>query len=119
MLQGNVAGAFISQTSGQPGNDGATIQIRGIGTFNNTSPLVIIDGMEGSLDAVNPKDIESVSILKDAASCAIYGNRASNGVILITTKRGTNKAPTISFSANYTYKSPTTSMELADYITVW
>ena len=63
MLQGNVAGAFISQTSGQPGNDGATIQIRGIGTFNNTSPLVIIDGMEGNLDAVNPKDIESVSVL--------------------------------------------------------
>lgn len=88
MLQGNVAGAFISQTSGQPGNDGATIQIRGIGTFNNTSPLVIIDGMEGNLDAVNPKDIESVSVLKDAASCAIYGNRASNGVVLITTKQG-------------------------------
>lgn len=64
MLQGNVAGAFISQTSGQPGNDGATIQIRGIGTFNNTSPLVIIDGMEGNLDAVNPKDIESVSVLR-------------------------------------------------------
>lgn len=64
MLQGNIAGAFISQISGQPGNDGAKIQIRGIGTFNNTDPLVIIDGMEGNLDAVNPKDIESVSVLK-------------------------------------------------------
>lgn len=88
MLQGNIAGAFISQVSGQPGNDNAKIQIRGIGTFNNTDPLIIIDGMEGRLDAVNPKDIESVSVLKDAASSAIYGNRAANGVVLITTRSG-------------------------------
>lgn len=62
-------------------------------------------------------EIESISVLKDASATAVYGVRGGNGVILITTKRGTNKAPTISFSANYTYKSPTTSMELADYVT--
>ncbi|MBS2212700.1 TonB-dependent receptor [Carboxylicivirga mesophila] len=87
-LQGQVAGAFISQTSGQPGNDDAQILIRGIGTFGNSKPLVIIDGMVGDLADVNPKDLENISILKDAASTAIYGNRASNGVILITTKKG-------------------------------
>jgi len=87
-LQGKVAGAFISQNSGQPGYDNAQIRIRGIGTFNNASPLVIIDGIDASLNDVNPKDIATISVLKDAASAAIYGNRAANGVILITTKRG-------------------------------
>ncbi len=87
-LQGKVAGAFISQISGQPGNDDATILIRGVGTFGNSQPLVIIDGVVGDLRDVNPRDLASVSILKDAASSAIYGNRAANGVILITTKRG-------------------------------
>lgn len=107
MLQGNIAGAFISQVSGQPGNDGAKIQIRGIGTFNNTDPLVIIDGMEGSLDAVNPKDIESVSVLKDAASCAIYGNRAANGVVLITTKRGELNKMNIEYNGLYGLQNAT------------
>lgn len=101
MLQGNIAGAFISQISGQPGNDGAKIQIRGIGTFNNTDPLVIINGMEGSLDAVNPKDIESISVLKDASSCAIYGNRAANGVVLITTKVGELNKMNIEYNGLY------------------
>lgn len=101
MLQGNITGAFISQISGQPGNDNAKIQIRGIGTFNNTDPLIIIDGMEGSLDAVNPKDIESVSVLKDAASSAIYGNRAANGVVLITTKSGELDKMNIEYNGLY------------------
>ena len=101
MLQGNITGAFISQISGQPGNDNAKIQIRGIGTFNNTDPLIIIDGMEGSLDAVNPKDIESVSVLKDAASSAIYGNRAANGVVLITTKTGELDKMNIEYNGLY------------------
>lgn len=101
MLQGQVAGAFISQTSGQPGNDGATIRIRGIGTFNNNDPLVIIDGMEGDLKSINPKDIETISVLKDAASCAIYGNRAANGVILITTHGGENNKMSIEYNGLY------------------
>ncbi len=100
-LQGKVAGAFISQNSGQPGNDNARILIRGVGTFNNTSPLVMIDGMEGSLSDVNPKDIASISVLKDAASSAIYGNRASNGVILITTKRGRQDRMNVEYVGYY------------------
>ncbi len=101
MLQGNISGAFITQKSGQPGNDDATINIRGIGTFGNSDPLVIVDGMEASLGSINPKDIESVSVLKDAASCAIYGNRASNGVILIKTKTGENDKMNIEYNGLY------------------
>ena len=108
-LQGKVAGAFISQNSGQPGHDDAQILIRGVGTFNNTSPLVIIDGMEGSLSNINPQDIASVSILKDAASSAIYGNRAANGVILITTREGSTGHMNIDYTGYYGVQG-TTSM---------
>lgn len=87
-LQGKVAGVYVMQNSGQPGRDNGNILIRGIGTFNDNSPLVLIDGIAGSINDVSPMDIESISVLKDAASSSIYGNRAANGVILITTRRG-------------------------------
>ena len=87
-LQGKVTGVQVTQNSGQPGADGGTITVRGIGTLNDSSPLVIVDGFESSFDKVDPKDIESMNVLKDAASAAIYGNKAANGVILITTKKG-------------------------------
>ncbi|MDR2131207.1 MAG: TonB-dependent receptor [Odoribacteraceae bacterium] len=87
-LQGKVTGVQVTQNSGQPGADGGTITIRGIGTLNDSSPLVIIDGFESSFDKVDAKDIESMTVLKDAASAAIYGNKAANGVILITTRKG-------------------------------
>jgi TonB-linked SusC/RagA family outer membrane protein len=87
-LSGLATGVHISQTDGQPGKDGATIRIRGIGTLNNANPLVLIDGIEAGIDDVNPNDVESISVLKDAASSAIYGSRAANGVILVTTKKG-------------------------------
>lgn len=74
------------QGSGNPYAENFSINIRGIGTLNNSNPLILVDGMEQSLSNVNPIDIESISVLKDAASCAIYGNRGANGVILITTK---------------------------------
>ncbi|MCD8260238.1 MAG: carboxypeptidase-like regulatory domain-containing protein [Bacteroides sp.] len=81
------AGVSVLQKSGQPGSDGATIRIRSTGTLNSgAGALVIIDGIEGTLDAVNPQDIENISILKDAASDSIYGAKAANGVILVTTK---------------------------------
>ena len=111
-LQGQVAGAFISQTSGQPGNDDATILIRGVSTFGNNAPLVIIDGMEGNLKDVNPSDLESVSILKDAASSAIYGNRAANGVILISTKRGSKGKMNVEYKGNYGIQEVTKIPEL-------
>ncbi|MGX5854254.1 SusC/RagA family TonB-linked outer membrane protein [Dyadobacter jiangsuensis] len=97
-LAGLAAGVNVQATTGRPGADGSSIRIRGTGTLNSTSPLVVIDGVVGSMDAVNPNDVESISVLKDAATAAIYGSLASNGVILITTKKGT-KGKT---SVNYT-----------------
>ena len=96
-LAGLAAGVYVKQ-GGQPGAEGTTITIRGTGTLNGTSPLVIIDGIVGSLDFVNPDDVESISILKDAATAAIYGSLASNGVILITTKKGTKNKTTVTYT---------------------
>lgn len=87
-LAGVAAGVSVMSNSNQPGNDNASIKVRGQGTLNNSDPLVIIDGAEAGINTINPQDIESISILKDAASAAIYGSRAANGVILITTKQG-------------------------------
>ncbi len=91
-LAGLSAGVSVRQASGQPGSDGANIKIRGVGSLGGSSaPLVIIDGIQGVLDAVNPQDIANISVLKDAAAGAIYGSQAANGVILITTKKGSKK----------------------------
>jgi TonB-linked SusC/RagA family outer membrane protein len=86
-LQG-ANGVYVNQNKGRPGAEGNTIRIRGVGTLNNNDPLVLVDGIEYPLSEVNPNDIESISVLKDAASAAIYGNRAANGVILVKTKTG-------------------------------
>ena len=87
-LQGKVSGVNVIQTSGQPGYDDTEIRIRGVSSIeNNNEPLVIIDGMEGSLNDVNPRNIESMTVLKDASSAAIYGNRAAAGVIIIKQKK--------------------------------
>jgi TonB-linked SusC/RagA family outer membrane protein len=92
-LQGRAAGVNIIRNGGAPG-DAGTIQIRGFGTVNNADPLVVIDGVPaGSMNDVNPNDIESIEILKDASASAIYGTRAANGVIIITTKRGSFDNP--------------------------
>lgn len=96
-LAGLLPGVSVVQTSGQPGSDIGTINIRGIGTLNESGPLVIIDGFEGSMNDVNPNDVASISVLKDAASSSIYGSKAANGVILITTKRGQSGKATISY----------------------
>ncbi len=87
-LSGQVPGVWVTQTSGQPGTDEAVMRIRGWGTLNNAEPMVIINGVEGSMSMINPNDIQSITVLKDAASAAIYGSKAANGVILITTKAG-------------------------------
>lgn len=113
-LSGLAAGVYVRTTTGKPGADGASILIRGAGTLNGTSPLVVIDGVVGSMDAVNPNDVESISVLKDAATAAIYGSLASNGVILITTKKG-NKGKT-----NITYTgltSITRPNDVPDFVT--
>ncbi len=86
-LQGLLPGVTVVNPSGQPGASSSTIRVRGVGTIGNANPLVLIDGVEGDMSSINPDDIESVSVLKDAASAAIYGARAANGVLLVTTKK--------------------------------
>jgi TonB-linked SusC/RagA family outer membrane protein len=106
-LQGAAPGVTITQQSGVPGGDGGTIRIRGIGSINaGQNPLVLIDNVEMSLDAIDPNNIESISVLKDAAAAAVYGSRAANGVILITTKRGANGI-NVSYNAYVSGQSPT------------
>lgn len=90
-LQGTVSGVFVNQNSGQPGRNNVNIRIRGTGTLNNSAPLVLVDGIEAPIDNINPDDIASITVLKDAASASIYGSRAANGVVLVTTKRGKNR----------------------------
>lgn len=97
-LAGLAAGVYVRQVSGRPGRDGAVTVIRGLGTLSNTVSLVLIDGMIGNIDEVNPYDVESVTILKDAAAAAIYGTLSSNGVILITTKRPGYKRPVVAYT---------------------
>jgi TonB-linked SusC/RagA family outer membrane protein len=106
-LQGKVPGVQVTQNSGQPGADAGTIIIRGIGTLNDASPLVIVDGFESSISAVDVKDIESMTVLKDAASASIYGNKAANGVVLITTKKGRSGPLTIEYNTLYSIESVT------------
>ena len=98
-LQGTMPGVQVTSGGGRPGQDGGTIRVRGVGTLNTADPYILVDGIEtGTMNSVDPNDIESISVLKDAASAAIYGSKASNGVILITTKRGKTGKPRISYN---------------------
>ncbi len=97
-LQG-MQGVYINQVGGQPGQDAATIRVRGVGTLNDNNPLVLVNGIEFSINDLNPNDIESITVLKDAASAAIYGSRAANGVVLVTTKKGSEQSE-ISYSGS-------------------
>jgi len=105
-LSGLLTGVSVQQGSGRPGSDGASIVVRGRGTLSGTAPLIVIDGVIGSLDAVNPQDVESVTVLKDAASASIYGSQAGNGVMLITTKKGTRNKLSVNYSGQYSTTSP-------------
>jgi TonB-dependent starch-binding outer membrane protein SusC len=112
-LQGFTPGMTLIKRSGQPGSD-FNITIRGLGSVNGNDPLVLIDGVPGSLTTLNPSDVESVDILKDAASAAIYGSRAGSGVILITTKKGKAGTPVISYDFYYGLSNPTKKMDILD-----
>lgn len=118
-LQGLMPGVTITAGQGRPGEDGSNIRIRGVGTLNNASPYILIDGVEsGSMNDLDPNDIESISVLKDASSAAIYGSKASNGVILITTKRGKTGAPRISYNGYVGIQNATATIDRvssADY----
>ena len=100
MLAGRVAGLTGVQRDGLPGYDGADIWIRGISTFGSSNPLILVDGVERSMDNLDPRDIASFSILKDASATAVYGIRGANGVILIETKRGSIGKPEVSVDYN-------------------
>ncbi|HEX3009830.1 MAG TPA: TonB-dependent receptor, partial [Bacteroidales bacterium] len=102
MITGKLAGVTSIQRSGMPGNDQTSINIRGLSTFTNSSPLILVDGVERMLNTVNPSDVENISILKDGASSAIYGVKGGNGVILITTKRGKEGKAIISYDESTT-----------------
>lgn len=106
-IQGLSPGVYVNTNDGEPGNDDASIIIRGIGTLNEAEPLVLVDGIEAPFDNLNPNDIESVNVLKDAASASIYGTRAANGVVLITTKRGDSGKQVVNFNSSYSFTSPT------------
>ncbi|SDJ10465.1 TonB-linked outer membrane protein, SusC/RagA family [Pedobacter sp. ok626] len=108
LLQGKVPGLQIIQNSAQPGLESPSIQIHGVGTFgaSGNNPLVLIDGVEGSLSNVNPNMIENISVLKDAASAAIYGVQGANGVILVTTKMGVKGRLNIEYAYNYGVQKP-------------
>ena len=105
-LSGMVAGLNIMQSSSKPNSESATVLLRGNGTLNNSSPLILVDGMEMDLNQINPNDIATISVLKDAASCAIYGNRGANGVILVTTKKGSEGKINVSYSGKFSYNTP-------------
>ncbi len=126
MMQGKIAGVSVTSTSGQPG-DGATIRIRGGSSFNKSGndPLIVIDGLamdnqnvkglSNPLSMVNPNDIESFTVLKDASATAIYGSRGSNGVIIITTKKGRkDMAPKVSYNGNVSYSVKKKSLDVLD-----
>jgi TonB-linked SusC/RagA family outer membrane protein len=128
-LQGRVPGVWATQFSGNPGDNGATIRIRGYGSLGTSSdtrdpnPLVLIDGIEGKMSEVEPNSIESITVLKDAASAAIYGSRAANGVILIESKKGIQDRVTLSYNGYVGVQQLASSPEFvtnsADYMDMW
>ena len=114
-LAGLASGLTVTNSGGNtPGYEAQTIRVRGIGTLNDAAPLVVVDGMTGiAISDINPQDIENISILKDAASSAIYGSRAANGVILITTRRGVEAAPRLTYSGNVSFEKVAKRLNLA------
>lgn len=116
MLQGQMPGLRITSDKGQPGNENVQIRVRGQGTYSSTgsNPLILINGVEGDLASLDPNIIESVSVLKDAASASIYGSRAANGVILITTKNGSDVKDRVSirYNGNFAVHTPTNLLDL-------
>lgn len=114
MLEGTMPGVQINTGGGEPGNENVTIRIRGIGSYSGASlePLVLIDGVQGNLNDVNPTDIDNVSVLKDAASASIYGSRGANGVLLVTTKQGKAGKMVVQYDGNVGIYKPTNMYKL-------
>ena len=114
MLGGKLPGLVSRQTTGLPGENDAAIYIRGISTTGNSTPLVLVDGVEREFSNLDPSEIASITILKDAASAAVYGVKGANGVILVTTKRGDVTKPTLTYNGSVSFSSNTDMVELLD-----
>ncbi len=114
MLSGQMAGLTTVQYSGEPGSDAASIFVRGQATFNDSSPLIQVDGVERDFNDIDPNEIESISILKDASATAVFGVRGANGVVLITTKRGKEGKARISVTTSASIVAPTKTLEMAN-----
>ena len=124
LLEGRMTGLQVTQPTGQPGRDNAVFQIRGLGSFGASSdPLVLIDGVTGSLDNLSPEDIDNVTVLKDAASASIYGVRAANGVILVTTKKGRKGQSFVNYKVDVGRQTATRLPDFinnsAEYMQMW
>ncbi len=122
-LAGKVSGVRVNQATGAPGDD-VSIRIRGVGTIGNNDPLYVIDGIptKGALNIISPSDIESIAILKDASSAAIYGSRSANGVVVITTKKGVSGKQTVSYNGYYGVQKHgklTPMVNTAEYIDIY
>ncbi len=111
-MTGMLPGLFIMQDNGEPGDESATLQMRGKRTFRNNAPMVLVDGFERSMDFLDPNEIESITVLKDAAATAQYGLRGGNGIVLVTTKRGQEGKIKVNFNARGGIKAPTTTPKL-------
>jgi TonB-dependent starch-binding outer membrane protein SusC len=118
LLAGEISGVSVNQSTGNPGKDAAAIRIRGMGTFSSAgnSPLILVDGFPASINSVNPNNIESISVLKDAASASIYGSRAANGVILITTKKGKEGELRVAYDS---YVGKQEASEIPQFVDSW
>ncbi len=111
-LQGTIPGLMVTRNNNAPGANADKIYVRGITTIGNSDPLVIVDGVPGDINSVNANDVESISVLKDAASAAIYGSRAAAGVILVTTKRASDKELSLTYNGEFGWEIPTAEPEV-------
>ncbi|MDE6270241.1 MAG: SusC/RagA family TonB-linked outer membrane protein, partial [Muribaculaceae bacterium] len=116
-MAGKLPGVSTVQYSGRPGGDDPTILVRGVGSFNGSSPLILVDGVERSFSQIDPNEVEDISILKDASATAVFGVRGANGVIIVTTKRGQEGKTDISFSASYGIQQVANFIEMVDSYT--
>lgn len=116
-LQGKLNGVITINNNAKPGANTAEIYIRGKASWGSTAPLTLVDGVERNINDVDMNEIESISVLKDASATAVYGVKGANGVILITSRRGESKKPSVNFSSNLGIKQFTTNMNFADYLT--
>lgn len=115
-MVGRTSGILAQQAGGQPGNSQVTLRIRGASTIGNQDPLVLVDGIERPFNSINAEEVDNITVLKDASTTAVYGIRGANGVILVTTKRGTDGGPRVTFNSNFSLQKP---VRLPQYVNAY